>query len=98
MKRLAIALLAVTGLSVGASQIASAADLPVKAPPVFAAPAPWSWTGFYVGGHIGTGWGDVTAGGSNTSFADAPLLDARAVYTENLNPDVVVMKSAKDRG
>jgi outer membrane immunogenic protein len=57
MKRLAIALLAVTGLSVGSGQIASAADLPVKAPPMVAAPLPWSWTGFYVGGHLGGGWG-----------------------------------------
>ena len=31
---------------------ASAADLPVKAPPP-APPLPWSWTGFYIGGHIG---------------------------------------------
>ena len=49
VKRLAIALLAVTGLSVGLSQIASAADLPVKAPiykaPVVVAPA-FSWTGW----------------------------------------------------
>src|ERR1700726_256111 len=39
---------------------ASAADLPAKpvykaAPPV-AAPVPFSWTGFYVGGHVGGGW------------------------------------------
>jgi len=31
---------------------ANAADLPVKAPPP-APPLPWSWTGFYIGGHIG---------------------------------------------
>jgi opacity protein-like surface antigen len=30
---------------------ARAADLPVKAPPPIA--APWSWTGFYIGGNIG---------------------------------------------
>jgi Outer membrane protein beta-barrel domain len=34
---------------------ASAADMPVKAPP----PVPfWSWTGFYIGGHGGYGWKD----------------------------------------
>ena len=33
------------------------ADLPIKAPPLVAAPAPWSWTGLYVGGHLGSGWG-----------------------------------------
>jgi outer membrane immunogenic protein len=55
VKRLVIALLAVTGLSVGLSEIASAADLPVKALPA-AAPV-YSWTGFYFGGTAGYGWG-----------------------------------------
>ena len=56
MKRLPTALLAVIGLSV-AGQIASAADLPMKAPPMVAVPVPFSWTGLYVGGQIGWGWG-----------------------------------------
>ena len=38
---------------------AQAADLKIK--PVYKAPglapAPWSWTGFYIGGHIGVAWG-----------------------------------------
>jgi opacity protein-like surface antigen len=41
-------------ISFSAAQTASAADMPVKAPvytPVMA--APWSWSGFYLGGHIG---------------------------------------------
>jgi outer membrane immunogenic protein len=59
MKRLAIALLAVTGLSVGCSQIAFAADLPVKAPPIVAAPA-MSWTGLYAGVSLGGRWSDPT--------------------------------------
>jgi outer membrane immunogenic protein len=38
-----------------ASAPAFAADLPMKAAPM---PAPvWSWTGFYIGGHVGAGWG-----------------------------------------
>ena len=38
------------------SATAFAADLPMKAP--MFAPAPvFSWTGFYVGGHVGAGWG-----------------------------------------
>jgi outer membrane immunogenic protein len=40
-------------------QGAFGADMPVKAP----APAPvvavFSWTGFYIGGHVGWGWGDT---------------------------------------
>lgn len=39
------------------AQIASAADLPVKAPVVAAAPV-YNWTGFYVGANIGGGWGN----------------------------------------
>jgi outer membrane immunogenic protein len=39
----------------------SAADVPVRGPVYKAAPAPvFNWTGFYVGGHIGYGWGDAT--------------------------------------
>lgn len=34
--------------------VASAADLPVKAPLV----SVWSWTGFYIGGNVGYGWGN----------------------------------------
>jgi outer membrane immunogenic protein len=48
-------LLASAAMILGVSQMASAADLPVKA---VAAPAPiWTWTGFYIGGHVGAGWG-----------------------------------------
>jgi outer membrane immunogenic protein len=68
VKRLAIALLTVTCL-VGLGQIASAADLPVKAP-VYKAPVvvPYNWSGFYVGLNGGYGWGsddraDVSGGG-----------------------------------
>jgi outer membrane immunogenic protein len=56
MKRLAIALLAVTGFSVGFASMASAADLPVKAPVM--APA-YNWTGFYIGIEGGGGWGST---------------------------------------
>jgi outer membrane immunogenic protein len=39
-----------------ASAPALAADLPMKARPLPPAPI-WSWTGFYIGGHVGAGWG-----------------------------------------
>jgi outer membrane immunogenic protein len=39
-------------LSIG---VASAADLPMKALPYVAPPPPFSWTGFYIGGHAGAG-------------------------------------------
>jgi outer membrane immunogenic protein len=46
-----------------------AADMPLKAPP----PAPvaaYNWTGWYVGGNVGYGWGRNTGAGW-TSFTDA---------------------------
>jgi outer membrane immunogenic protein len=57
MRKVGLALAATTCLTVVAS-IASAADLrpAYKAPPPMAPPA-WSWTGFYIGAHIGSGWG-----------------------------------------
>jgi outer membrane immunogenic protein len=75
MKRLAIALSAVIGLSVGAVQSASAADLPMKAPPMVSAPPP-SWTGFYAGGSLGGRWSDTTwttslTGGPPSTFDSA---------------------------
>ena len=59
-KRLIISGLAVIG-SVSFLGMAQAADLPVKSSP-YIAPAPvWSWTGFYIGGHVGAGWGTTSA-------------------------------------
>lgn len=51
---LAISLLAIGSIS------ASAADMRMrtKAPPIAVAPV-YSWTGFYVGGNIGYGWGNA---------------------------------------
>jgi outer membrane immunogenic protein len=47
----------------GFSSVASAADLPTKAP-AYKAPVavPYNWTGWYVGGNIGYGWGRDTGG------------------------------------
>jgi outer membrane immunogenic protein len=44
-----------------------AADLPFKAPAV-ALPAAYNWTGWYVGGNVGYGWGNSSDPG--LSFAD----------------------------
>jgi len=63
MKKL---LLAGTALAFGGHALA--ADLPLKAPMV--APVPFSWTGCYVGGHVGAGWGrkDFSDPGFTTAF------------------------------
>jgi outer membrane immunogenic protein len=49
-----LGLLVTAAAIVGLSQVASAADLPAKAPIYKALPAPvFDWTGFYVGGYVG---------------------------------------------
>jgi outer membrane immunogenic protein len=69
MKKLAIALLSTSALCAGLCQVASAADLGVRAapPPAPVVIAP-TWTGFYVGGNVGAGWAknDTSISGSPT--------------------------------
>ena len=65
MKRLLLT--TVSALALISARPGLAADLPTRMP-VKAAPAParvFSWTGCYVGGHVGWGWGRKT-------FADTP--------------------------
>jgi outer membrane immunogenic protein len=59
MRKLAIATLAGSALLTGVVT-ASAADMAVKAAPL--APAPFSWTGFYIGGNVGGAWTPNNAG------------------------------------
>ena len=54
-------------ISLGAVHAGLAADLPVKAPVrTPAAVVAYSWTGFYVGGHVGGSWADVNWTHTNT--------------------------------
>jgi outer membrane immunogenic protein len=62
---------------IGFASVASAADLPVRAPvPVV---APYNWTGFYVGGNIGYSWGNgdvnYTDPGPPTSFSGSQKIN-----------------------
>lgn len=57
MRRISIGLVAIAS-TVAMASLASAADMPTKAP-AYAPPvvAPYNWTGSFVGGHFGYGWG-----------------------------------------
>jgi outer membrane immunogenic protein len=85
MKRLLI------GISAAASLLttgALAADLPVKAPPVYTkAPVVpvYDWTGFYVGGNIGYSWTnwDSTDVGGTLIFPGSPTL-----FSNTASPNV----------
>lgn len=55
------------------TSLSSAADLAVKAPPI-APPAPvWSWTGFYLGAHVGAGWGETETTLTSATVTTPPL-------------------------
>jgi outer membrane immunogenic protein len=60
MRKMLLASASVFALSAGAANAADLGPRPVyKAPPPVAAPVPFSWTGFYIGGHLGSGWGTM---------------------------------------
>ena len=63
MKRLFLSGVSVTACVFGVVSIASATDLALPARPYYKAPpAPllFSWTGCYIGGHVGAGWDTKT--------------------------------------
>jgi outer membrane immunogenic protein len=80
MNRL-VALMASAAIGFGVSDAASAADLPVKA---LLAPAPvWSWTGFYVGAHVGAGWGTTETTLNSVAFPGAPAVPFNLPISQN---------------
>jgi len=73
MRRTATAILTAALLAIGASQIASAADLPRKQPAYMPPPLPiYNWTGCYIGANIGGAWGRVDATDINTGANVSP--------------------------
>jgi outer membrane immunogenic protein len=62
--------------------IASAADLPVKAPQTVLAPV-YNWTGFYVGGNVGYGWGTAENNLSLSHPLVAPGLSGTLAATDS---------------
>jgi len=90
--RVSIPLIA-TISAVAFAQMASAANLPVKARPKAVAPAPaFSWTGCYVGVNAGGHWGQVSDPAvitNNTWFlggGGTDLANAAAAFPNTLNP------------
>ncbi len=83
MKKILLSGVALAALFVAAP--ASAADVPVRGPVYKAAPAPvFNWTGFYFGGHLGYGWGDVGA-----ADVDGFLGGLQVGYNWQLSPNFV---------
>jgi outer membrane immunogenic protein len=79
--RIALTTLAAAGVSVSVGQIASAADMPIKA-----ARAPvavtYNWTGFYVGANAGYGWG-------RSSWIDDPIFGAADLGTHTIKGGII---------
>jgi outer membrane immunogenic protein len=72
MHKRTLGLLASATMLLGATQMASAADL---APAYTKAPVPvevWNWTGFYIGGHVGAGWGTTETTVDSVAAAGLP--------------------------
>lgn len=75
--------------------IASAADLAVRKAPL-APPPVSSWTGLYIGAHVGTGWGTTESESSAIAFpisqtqSNGFLGGVQAGYNLQLSPAVVI--------
>jgi len=71
---------------------AMAADMPVKAPPVTAAPAPYNWTGFYLGLNAGGAWG--YSGDPLTTVACSPATFASTYICTTSAADAAALAAA----
>jgi outer membrane immunogenic protein len=89
MRRFQCALLAAVAVF-GFASVASAADLPVKAP-VAPVAAPYSWTGFYIGANVGGGWGHQNISYSPNDPAGVAFInDGNAVLGDSFKSSGVV--------
>jgi outer membrane immunogenic protein len=84
MRRFSIVIIAAAS-TVAITQIASAADMPVKAPVVTPVPSS-NWTGFYVGGTVGYGWTDPTVTPSANDPGSAKLINGGFPGGQPLGP------------
>ena len=80
MKRTTVA--AAAAILLASTAAGSAADLAVKAP--YAAPAPlFTWTGFYIGGHVGAGWGTTETSLDSASATGLGTLPVGLAVAQN---------------
>ena len=81
MLKRTLGMLTSAAMVLGVSQMASAADLPAKA---VIAPAPiWTWTGFYVGAHVGGGWGTTESTLTSVTLPPAPPVVFTFPFAQN---------------
>jgi outer membrane immunogenic protein len=66
MRKFSVTSSAIVAMMIAAP--ASAADLPIKSRPVVQPPPVFSWTGFYIGAHVGGAWGTTESTLKNISF------------------------------
>jgi opacity protein-like surface antigen len=75
-------------LLAGAS-LAEAADLQITKAPPFLPPPPFSWTGFYLGGNVGAGFGttetSVNVGPALTAVTATPVTATAPLVSETFN-------------
>jgi outer membrane immunogenic protein len=71
------------------SCLAEAADLGVTKAPQFLPPPPFSWTGFYVGGNVGAGFGttetSVDVGSALTAITGTPIAVTVPLTSQTFN-------------
>ena len=84
MRRSILAIASASLLSCG---LANAADMPVKARPLPPPPPVFSWTGFYIGAHVGGAWG-TTESTLNSVTVDISCRDV--VVVDSLQPICLV--------
>jgi outer membrane immunogenic protein len=77
MKKTIAAVATAAAISIAAP--AFAADLPMKAAP-YVPPPVWTWTGFYVGGFVGAGWGETESAITSINISPPPT----TVFAGNL--------------
>jgi outer membrane immunogenic protein len=91
MNKSVLAAAAALAIAGGAMTIpASAADLDFLPPPPMPAPLAPTWTGFYIGGHVGYGEAKVNTRTDADIFLDGGALDDFGFFSSTLKPNGLV--------